>query len=227
MLALGVILCAFLLSKEIENTALSKDTLFDLIFWVVLCGLLGARIFYIFLNFDFFISNPLEMIMIQKGGLAWQGSLIFGFISGIVFIRLKKLNVLDMLDLTAPYIALGQSVGRIGCFLNGCCFGKEVSWGVYFPVHHARLHPTQLYSTVGLFLVFLILKAYRKKAPQGGVFILYIILASVLRFGVEFFRADHTVLYGGLSIFQWVCVGLFVFGVIGKIVIHQIKHPSQ
>jgi phosphatidylglycerol:prolipoprotein diacylglycerol transferase len=210
MLALGIILCAFLLSREIKGTGITMDVLLDLIFWVVLCGILGARIFYVFLNLTYFIQRPAEMLMIHKGGLAWQGSLIGGIIAGVVFIRKKRLPFLKVLDLSAPYIALGQSIGRIGCFLNGCCYGRPVGWGIYFPVHDARLHPTQLYSSVGLFLVFVLLRVYRKNARPGGVFILYLILASVLRFFIEFFRADHHNYFLGLSVFQWVCLGIIL-----------------
>lgn len=223
MLALGVLLCVFLLSKEIKNTEITMDIILDLVFWVVLCGILGARIFYILLNSSYFFAHPLEMIMIHKGGLAWQGSLIGGVISGVVFIRVRHLPLLKMLDLTAPYIALGQSVGRIGCFLNGCCYGKEVSWGIYFPVHGAHLHPTQLYSSGGLLLIFFILKAYRKQSPAGGVFVLYLILASVLRFFVEFFRADHYAYMAGLSVFQWMCVGFLCAAAVIKIIFSRKK----
>ncbi len=184
------------------------DTFLDMIFWVVLGGILGARIFFVILNFPYFLDNPVEILMVHHGGLAWQGSLIAGTIVGIIFVRMKKWDPVRVLDLSAPYLALGQSIGRVGCFLNGCCYGKEASWGIYFPVHDARLHPTQLYSTIGLFFVFLFLRAYRAKARPGDVFVLYLVLASVLRFIVEFFRADHYAFFAGLSVFQWVCLGI-------------------
>ncbi len=221
MLAIGVILCAFLLSKEIKNTDITMDFILDLIFWVVLFGILGARIFYILLNLEFYMNHPAEIIMIHKGGLAWQGSLILGSLTGGIFIKRKGLELLRILDLTAPYIALGQSIGRIGCFLNGCCYGKEVAWGIFVPIHGANLHPTQIYSTVGLFCIFLFLKAYRNKASSGGIFILYLIFASALRFIVEFFRADHQTFFIGLSIFQMVCLSLIIVALILKIIISK------
>lgn len=212
MLAIAVVVCAFLMSREAHRWNIPATLVFDLVFWVILGGLLGARLFYVFLYSNFFIQHPLEIMMIHHGGLAWQGGLIGGMAAGLWFIKRKGLSLPRMLDFAAPYAALGQSIGRVGCFLNGCCFGKEAAWGLYFPVHHAFLHPTQLYCSFGLFLIFLVLKWYQKGSRiPGMVFVLYLFLASALRFGVEFFRADHEILSGGLSIYQWLCLG-FILG---------------
>ncbi len=222
MLAVAVIVCTFLLSRDARGKGISPEMVFDLVFWTVLAGIAGARFFYIILNWEFFRQNLLEIVMIQKGGLAWQGGLIFGGLAGVGFIKRRKLPLREMLDLAAPYIALGQSIGRIGCFLNGCCYGKEVFWGIFFPVHHAHLHPTQLYSVLGLFVIFVILKYYRRVSPfQGSVFLLYLILASAERFGVEFFRGDHQEFFGGLSIYQWVCLGFAALAVRGHFIFRK------
>ncbi len=214
MLALAVILCAFLLNRDCSRQGIPSSIVYDFVFVVVVSGIIGARIFYILLNLNFFIQNPAEIIMLQHGGLAWQGGLMAGTLAGLIFLRRKKQPILLFVDLTAPYIALGQSIGRVGCFLNGCCFGREVAWGIYFPVHHARLHPTQLYTMAGLFILFFILRHYRKivKTP-GDVFVLYLFGASLLRFVIEFFRADHYVLVLGLSVYQWVCIVLLTTAV--------------
>lgn len=222
VLAVAVIVCTFLLSRDARGKGINPEMVFDLVFWTVLAGIAGARLFYIILNWEFFRQNLLEMVMIQKGGLSWQGGLIFGGLAGAGFIRRKKLPLREMLDLAAPYVALGQSIGRIGCFFNGCCYGKEVSWGIFFPVHHAHLHPTQLYSALGLFVIFVILKYYRRVSPfQGSIFLLYIVLASAERFGVEFFRGDHQEFFWGLSIYQWVCLGFAALAVRGYFIFRK------
>lgn len=223
MLAVAALVCTFLASRDAKKIGIASGVIPDFTFWTVVAGILGARLFYILLNFRFFMDHPLEIVMIQNGGLAWHGGLIAATIVGIRFIRKKGLPLAAMLDLFAPYAALGESIGRIGCFLNGCCFGREVAWGVYFPVHGARLHPTQFYAMAGLFILFFILRHYRKIASSprgafgrreptgqipGDVFVLYLFGASLLRFTIEFFRADHYVLVLGLSVYQWVCVGL-------------------
>ncbi len=149
--------------------------------------------------------------MIHRGGLAWQGGLIFGIAAAGVYFKKHNLPVLKMLDMIVPYAALGQAIGRIGCLLNGCCFGKKVSWGLYFTVHNARLYPTQIYSSVGLLIVFLVLRQYQEtQRIPGQVFVLYLLLTSALRFFVEFYRADHAVAALGLSIFQIVTICIFI-----------------
>ena len=213
MLAVAVITASFLAARAAEKRGMAKDVIYDLAFWVVLWGILGARLFFIFLDWDYFRQFPLEMPMLQKGGLAWQGSLIAGIMAGILFIRKKKLPLFLVLDVVAPFIALGHAIGRIGCFLNGCCYGRPSAWGIYFPVWHERLLPTQLYMVAGEFFVFLILLLLRKRVgpPAGRLFMMYLFLSSLERFIVEFFRADHVVLWGGLSIFQYIC--LVIMGV--------------
>ncbi len=213
LLALAVVLCSFLLSRDAKRVGISQEVIFDFVFWVILGGIVGARLFFVVLNFSDFAADPKEIIMIANGGLAWQGGLILGGLAGLVFVRRKKLSLTFMVDLSAPYLALGQAIGRIGCFLNGCCYGKEASWGIYFPVHQSRLQPTQLYDTGMLLGIFFLLKALQRKSlRQGQIFAAYLMLASVERFINEFFRGDHINTAVGLSIFQLVSLGVFFFG---------------
>jgi phosphatidylglycerol:prolipoprotein diacylglycerol transferase len=208
MLAVAVIVASFLTAREAERRGIPRDVVYDLAFWVVLWGILGARVFYVFLNADHFSQFPVDILMLHKGGLAWQGSLVAGVLAGVFFIRRKKLPLFLILDIAAPFIALGHAIGRIGCFLNGCCYGKASAFGLYFPVWHESLLPTQLYMVVGELVVFLILLLLQKRGdqPLGRLFVLYLMLSSLERFIVEFFRADHVVLWGGLSIFQYICL---------------------
>jgi phosphatidylglycerol---prolipoprotein diacylglyceryl transferase len=214
MLAVAVVTCAFLLSHDAAKQGLKRESVFDLVFWTVLWGIVGARIFYVIIAWEFFAPTPWEILLLNKGGLAWQGGLIAGTLAGIWFTRSHKLSLRKLMDLCAPYVALGQAIGRIGCFLNGCCFGKPWAYGIFFPVHDARLYPTQLYETAGLFLIFIILK-YAQKKPHtpGMLFAFYLWLAAIERFIVEFFRADHTILWGGLSLPQYVSMLIFAAGI--------------
>lgn len=215
ILALAVLVCSFLLSRDAARKGLPKDTVLDLVFWVVLWGILGARLFYIFIAWDYFSQNPWEMFLINRGGLAWQGGFVGGTLAGIWFARSRKLSVRMLLDLSAPYIALGQAIGRIGCFFNGCCFGKPWDHGIFFPDHDARLYPTQLFESAALLLIFMILKlALRKPHKPGMVFVLYLWLAAIERFVVEFYRADHTLLWPGLSLAQYVSLAIFTVGIV-------------
>jgi phosphatidylglycerol---prolipoprotein diacylglyceryl transferase len=226
MLAVAVLLCTFLAGRDARSKGIASQVIYDFAFWVVLGGILGARIFFIILNGDYFFQHPWETVMISKGGLAWQGGLLFGAVSGIVFIRRRQLPLFVIFDLVAPYAALGQAIGRAGCFFNGCCYGRPVSWGIYFPVHQARLHPAQLYDAAGLFFIFLFLKClqYKNRRP-GVVFVLYLAMAGALRFFVEFYRADHTSEYFGLSVFQYVC--LVIMGTAGCVYAHLCRSSGQ
>jgi phosphatidylglycerol:prolipoprotein diacylglycerol transferase len=209
MLATAVIAASFLLARDAKGIGVAAHVTYDLVFWVVVSGICGARLFYIGLNLEFFARQPLEMLMFYKGGLAWQGSFAGGLLGGIIFIRRQGLPLWRLMDVVAPYIALGHSIGRIGCLLNGCCYGKPAAWGLYFPVWEERLIPTQLFMAVLQLAIFGVLRAYQRAAgPAGRVFVAYLMLSSVERFVIEFFRADHEA-YGGLSIFQYVCLAIF------------------
>ncbi len=215
MMALAAMTCAYLLAKDAARHNIAKETVYDFLFTCVLWGILGARFFYIGLYWPHFVNNWWEIPMLQNGGLAWQGGFLGGAIAGVLFLRQRKMSLRLWLDLTAPYIALGQAIGRIGCFLNGCCYGKPAAWGIYFPVHQAQLHPTQLYETFALFFIFVLLKKAINKAHKSGIiFVYYLWLAAIERFIVEFFRADHEGLYLGLSLFQWVATAIFIAGVV-------------
>ncbi len=207
MLAIAVIVCSFMASRDARAVGIKSELVLDFIFWLVFAGILGARLFYIAINFNYFRENPLEIIMIQHGGLAWQGGFVCATLSSFWFTRKHRLSWLQMADLMAPYIALGQAIGRIGCFLNGCCYGKKIINNVFPLFKNSSLHPTQLYLFIGLFTIFIILKRYQKAAKiPGEVFVLFMILEPMLRFFIEFVRADHDVIYRGLSIYQIVCL---------------------
>ncbi len=214
MLAAAIMVCSFLLSREAKTTlGIEQDAILDLVFWVTIAGIIGARLFYILLNLSFFIESPGEIIMLQHGGLAFQGGLILGALSAVLIIRRKGWPFWKMADMIAPYLALGHAIGRIGCFLNGCCYGKPVSWGIYFPVHGAHLHPTQLYASALLLVIYVFLKRIQRSGMMsGGVFSLYLMLAAAERVIVEFFRADHEGVFLGLSIFQYISIAIFFSG---------------
>jgi phosphatidylglycerol:prolipoprotein diacylglycerol transferase len=229
MLAVAAVVCSFLLSRDARRHNIDADMIYDFVFWIVVSGIIGARLFYIFLNLEFFINNPQEIIMIQHGGLAFQGGFIFAMLSAVIYIKNKKLPLLSTMDLMAPYAALGHAIGRLGCFLNGCCYGLPWEKGLYFPLHDARLHPTQLYAAFALLVIFFVLKKFRKVTQvPGQVVALYLMLTAVQRFGNEFFRADHVSLYADLSIFQVVSLVIFVLGVVMNLyVVAQYKKAQR
>jgi phosphatidylglycerol:prolipoprotein diacylglycerol transferase len=218
MMALAVLVCSLLLQRESKKNHMDPEMIFDFVFWVVIAGVIGSRLFFVFLNLAYFQENPLEIIFLHHGGLAWQGGLVFATLAGVGFIRYKKMPLLKTLDFVIPYAALGQAMGRIGCLLNGCCQGREWIHGLYFPAEQARLHPTQLYSAINLLIIFFILKwSQSRNKVEGRIFVWYFILASVERFFVQFLRADYNPFFLGLGIFQIINIIIILLALYGDI----------
>lgn len=209
MLVVAIVVCSHLLAREARGMGIKPKFIYNLVFWVVVMGIVGARILYVLLNLPFFLKNPLEAVMIQYGGLSSFGGLLFGALAGLWLVRREKIGVKKFLDMGIPYLALEQAIGRIGCLLNGCCYGKPLAWGIYFPVHRAYLHPTQLYESLGLIFIFVFLKFFQAKSKlDGTIFVLYLFAASLLRFMVEYFRAVPGGVFSGLSLSQWICLAM-------------------
>ena len=124
---------AFLLSRYARLLHYDKEFFWNFAFVILVGGILGGRLFYSILNFDFFLDNPQEIFMLWHGGLVWYGGFFGGLISASVYLKLKKKPFFKTADMVVPFVALGHAIGRIGCFLNGCCYGRVASWGVYFP----------------------------------------------------------------------------------------------
>jgi phosphatidylglycerol:prolipoprotein diacylglycerol transferase len=211
--AIAFIVSTVLLSREAKRTGQNEDIIYNLCVLLLISGIVSARLFYIFLNWDYFAGDLAEIFKINHGGLVWFGGLIGAAMSALIFMKYKKLSVVSTLDLFVPYVALGQAIGRLGCFFNGCCYGREAEWGIYFPVHGHTLVPSQLFDSLTLFLIFLALRFMQKRAKGGQVFSMYLILASAQRFLIEFIRGDERPFYFSLSIFQWISAGLFIVGI--------------
>jgi len=198
----------------------SFDTVIDLAVWVLIGAIVGARLAYIITDFRYFLSFPGEIFKINSGGLAFHGGLIGGFGAGYWFTRVRRIPTWQLADLAAPLIALGYALVRVGCLLNGCCYGKPsaLPWALRCAAHDSLLrHPTQLYSLIGsLILAFILLRLRNHKQFRGFLFLLYVGLYSILRFGVEFFR-EGPMIFPWLSFAQGVCLllGLFAFTLMG------------
>lgn len=214
VLAFGI--ATFLVSREGRRYGLNPELSFNLSFIILVSGIIGARTLYVLLNLNYYLNNPVEIIMLTRGGLAWFGGLILGSLSCIVYLRYRNLGTYKIFDLIIPYVALAQAIGRIGCFLNGCCFGKASSrFGLYFPVHDAILIPTQLYSSLALLGIYIILRVKQTRDHrEGEVFYLYLFLYSIWRFFIEFFRGDSKMFIFHLSTFQIFSIALFILSVI-------------
>ena len=173
------------------------------------------RLMYILLNLDFFLKDPLEIFKLWHGGLVWYGGFIAGLLSAVLYLKRNNAPILKALDLAAPFIALAHSIGRVGCFLNGCCYGRPVSWGIYFPQHYDRLIPVQLISSIDLLVIFIILRFLEERPHRpGSVVVYYLLFSSLERFLVEFLRNDSARNFFGFTIFQLISIVIFFSTVI-------------
>jgi phosphatidylglycerol:prolipoprotein diacylglycerol transferase len=211
MLLVAFLTSSFLAKAQAKKHNLSPELIFDVSFIVFISGIIGARVFYTLENLGYYIKNPLEIIMLQHGGLSWFGGLILGTLVGIKYLKVRRIPIYKVVDLIMPFVALGQAIGRIGCFLNGCCFGKT-------------LIPVQLYSSLILIIIFVILRFLQERPHRDGeIFFTYLILYCVKRFFIEFLRSDNAIIVFGLTLFQLLSLIIFFLAAAKFIFIRKSK----
>jgi phosphatidylglycerol:prolipoprotein diacylglycerol transferase len=220
-LALGFLCAIYIASREAGRLGLPVGKFYDLCFYVVVAALVGSRLLYIILEPWPFIEHPLKIITLWQGGLDFQGGLFLALAVAFWFIRRHHLpwrTTLDALGLGTP---VGQFLGRIGCFMAGCCYGKpsNLPWAVTFTDPHTLcplkvpVHPAQLYEAfldLGVFGLLSILKT--RKRYEGQLILSYLFLAALVRFVVEFFRdpSDYRgpTLFWSMPLTQVIALGL-------------------
>ena len=202
MMALGMLAGVWLVRRLAARSGQDAQALVDLAVFAFVAGLVGARIVHVLLDLPYFLDDPARLLKFWEGGLAFYGGPALAVPVAFIYMKRKRLSPWRSVDTIVPALALGQAFGRVGCLLNGCCYGKpcELPWAITFhnPLSPAYieagpvpLQPTQVYSAVGLLcLTGLLLVAYRKKRWHGEVFCLYLVGYGALRFGLEFFRAN-------------------------------------
>jgi phosphatidylglycerol:prolipoprotein diacylglycerol transferase len=196
-------------------------------FWLIVAGLLGARLFYVLFHLREFAAKPLKVFFYWQGGLMFQGAVLVAAATAFFLLKKRKQSFWPMADAVAPALALGQSIGRLGCYAAGCCFGRPAHHGpltVVFPPGSAApsgfpLYPTQLMEAFSLMAIAIFLGARLSKKPAPGrVFALYALLAGGLRALLEQFRGDFRgAPIGGQAPTFWLALGLMAFGVWGLI----------
>jgi phosphatidylglycerol:prolipoprotein diacylglycerol transferase len=217
--------------------------------WIFFGALLGAKIYW-YLQYGLTWvdndGNPYQwyrVFFLWEGGQVFFGGLIGGIIGGVSYIKYKRVPFLKMGDIGLPFLPLGHSIARLGCFFNGCCWGYPTDGptGVQFPKfslawrqqveqglitrsaeHSLPVHPTQLYESFGLFCIFLIMRyAYKHKKYDGSVMLLYPLLYGILRFTDESFRGEsvHSVL--GMTVSQAVALSMFLSAACAYVVLFQ------
>jgi phosphatidylglycerol---prolipoprotein diacylglyceryl transferase len=238
LITVGVVAAAFLAQAEAKRRGLNPDFIWDVLFWVVLAGIIGARIWHILtpppsmvaqgITTRWYFMHPLDMLNVRNGGLGIPGAVIGGAIALWLYCRRKKMSFLTWADVVAPGVALAQAIGRWGNFFNQEVYGlpTNLPWKIFIdPLHrvagygeYAYYHPLFLYESLWNLLnmtaLLLLERRFQKWFKPGDIFFIYVILYSIGRFGLEFLRLDSAQV-GGINFNQtFVLVVAVVSGIV-------------
>ncbi|HAW50153.1 TPA: prolipoprotein diacylglyceryl transferase [bacterium] len=205
-LAIAFILGIYIAEKRAKEFGFEKRLILNTAFIIFIFGLIGARLILVLSNISAYSREPLD-ILIGRSGFTLHGGILFAIIASLIYLKRKNISFLKVADCLTPSIAIGISIGRIGCLFEGCCHGKPTSlpWGIVFPKKNYSflefgnipIHPTQIYESLAcLILFFILLKIKPKK--DGDIFFLFFIIYSVVRFFIEFYR-DQPIFFLGLT----------------------------
>jgi phosphatidylglycerol:prolipoprotein diacylglycerol transferase len=222
LLALAYLAGLQLAVVRARRAGLDPAKVMDLGIYLIIAALVGAKLMLIAVDFDYFWAQPRELMSLVRAGGVFYGGLLAAFFVGLWLIRRYRLPVWTTGDLIAPGIALGHIVGRLGCLLAGCCYGRptDVPWAITFtdPVASANvgtpldvpLHPTQLYDAgaEALILIVLLFTERRGRPFPGRTFWLYMLLYAISRFVIEIYRGDERGVIMAMSTSQFVSVVL-------------------
>ena len=229
MVALGFLAGLWTASRRSLRDGIPSERILDLGPWLIIAAILGARTLYVITFWrEQFAGKPIsEIFMVHHGGLVYYGGLIGASLACILYARLKQLPLWKLADIMAPSIALGYVFGRIGCLMNGCCYGRACSlpWAISFPRGNplgsptTPVHPTQIYeSLLSLCLYAGLASLFRRKKYDGQVFAAYLVSYAILRSVVETFRGDYPdyqhFLGGWATPAQLVSIGILAAGLI-------------
>ena len=234
MAACGFLIASWLLDSNRDYAKLSKDQCGTMLIIALVAGILGARIFYVVQFFDQYRNDLIRIFFIHEGGLVFYGGFILAFLSIIVYTRKNHLDPIRVLDIFAPAMAAAHGFGRIGCFLNGCCFGRATDsfWGVTAPegtllflqTKGLPVHPVQLLEAGENFLLCILYCWLLKKGKRGTVVSAYLIIYGILRCINETLRGDN-VLYWNLTPAQW--IGILLIPVGAGLLYYFIRHEKR
>ncbi len=224
MIAAGFLAGVWTANRRARNVGLDPELITNLLFWLLLAGIVGARALYVVTYWrEEFAGRPFSKIFTERAGLVFHGGLIAAMFVGVWYLRVKRLPLWKTADVLVPSVALGHAFGRIGCFMTGCCYGApcDLPWAVRFPDDHTRagelLHPVQIYEAIGnLAVAGVLMWLYPRKKFEGQVFASYLMCYGLLRGVLEVFRADNQVRFlgGKISTAQLISGALIITGAV-------------
>ncbi len=238
LIAIAVIIGYFLILSESKRFKIKREFMFNMMFWTLIFAIIGARLYYVLFNLEYYMSNPIEIFQVWKGGLAIHGGLLFGVITIIIYCKKYNVRVGKILDIIVPALLLGQAIGRWGNFFNGEAYGSIVTYeqlvnmkiipqfvidnmlinGSY---HLPMFYFESLWCLLGFFLSLFLRR--RKYIKDGQLVAFYMMWYGLARFFIEMFRTD-ALMAGNFRIAQVVSILMFVIGLIVQFI--QSRKPK-
>lgn len=228
LILIGIITAVVLAEKESNKFKFEKDFIFDLAFWVVIFGIIGARLYYVIFNFNLYKNDLIGIIKIWNGGLAIHGGIIAGLITLLVYCKMKKVKPLRVTDIAVPSLIIAQAIGRWGNFFNGEAHGPVTTLAnlkdLFIPqfvidgmnIGGVYYHPTFYYESLWCLLGFIILilvRKFYKSLKCGQLTSIYLMWYGAGRLFIESLRTD-SLMVGSIKVAQLVSGGMIVIGVL-------------
>ncbi|MDX1933923.1 MAG: prolipoprotein diacylglyceryl transferase [Capsulimonadales bacterium] len=206
LLMVGFLAGTWWAARNARRYGIAPEDVWDISLVGLFGGVVGARLFWVAQNLPYIARHPQEIAAVWTGGMTFYGGLFGGILAGMLMCRRKKVNMADMADLAGLAFPIGYFFGRIGCFLNGCCYGGEcdLPWGTRFHLPNGTMtppsHPAQLYAAVAAVIMFLVLRTIeRRRAFPGQVILSFVGLYAIYRFFIEFVREGATADLAGIA----------------------------
>lgn len=238
LIAIAVIIGYFLILSESKRFKIKKEFMFNMMFWTLIFAIIGARLYYVVFNLEYYTSNPIEILQVWKGGLAIHGGLLFGAITILIYCKKYQVRVGKILDIIVPALLLGQAIGRWGNFFNGEAYGTIVTYNQLVDMkiipqfiidnmfingnyHLPMFYFESIWCLLGFFLSLFLRR--RKYIKDGQLVAFYMMWYGVARFVIEMFRTD-ALMAGNVRVAQVVSVLMFVIGLIVQFI--QSRKPK-
>lgn len=218
MLFLAFGISMFWALREASLKGYNLEYIYEALIITMILAILGSRLAFVLYHWELYRGGPFwRVFALREGGLIFYGGFFAVLVGVFLYCRYRKIFFFRLLDDASPFIALGYAISRLGCFLNGCCYGKitEVPWGLVYPaVDPFKRHPTQLYASASALIIFMLLRYLQKyKTFHGFVFISFMFFYGIYRFLVEFFRVSEPIL-GFLTQAQTISLALIVIATV-------------
>ena len=241
LIAMAVLLGVTLSQYLAQKRAINPDLIADLAIWLVVGAIPAARLYYVLFQWQEYAQNPADIIAIWKGGIAIHGAIIGGLLAALIFARINRVSLWQLLDLVAPSVILGQAIGRWGNFFNSEAFGSPTNlpWKLFIPPASRPLeyiavdyfHPTFLYESLwnlGVFALLIYLFFWGLKHPSklkiGTLTLVYFIAYSLGRFWIEGLRTD-SLMFGPLKMAQIISLAAIAIGIFGLFWLYKLQRP--